>query len=215
MQFSVFKTATLDELALTSMDDTTHERLINEVQKQIVRRMRIPILQETHPFNTAAGTEDYPEPSDLGHVEQIVRLSATTNRPVARVIYKRKVVYDRTILLNDSNSIQSTPQIYTRWEGNMKLFPVPDAIYPMVLDYYELLADLVNPTDENVLLVDMWDVFLYGACARIARYNGDIDQLKEYQGLYQGELDVFEKDEIERKLGDFEPQSMGFQDADA
>lgn len=232
MQFSEFKTEVLDELDATGYSDAKLSRLVNRVQRRMMKKLRFPFLRAYKQYTLTIDQEWYSVPSDfsitksnpsgesaLGHVSTVHLLDSTTLRPSARIVYKDKAFYDRAYVLENAEKTSGAPAVYTRWheqvssvwEDHFAFFPIPNDTHAIRVDYYRLLDDLSADADENALLVTGYDAFLPGVCAELAGKLGDIDQAAHFTGQYNKETLEFKKDQIEIDMGDFEPDEIEFQ----
>lgn len=76
------------------------------------------------------------------------------------------------------------PREYAVVDGLLLLNPVPDGAENLVIRYYQKLNDLSADSDENDILTNYPDIYVYGALAHHAMLLGD-ERAGGWQGLYE------------------------------
>ena len=122
--------------------------------------------QKVGTFNTVANQEYYSS-SDLSDIPNIVRIDS------AMITYNgvKLPLQDAEYLSVDQeqNSTRvALPQVYTRYKNQLRLFPIPDAVYTVTLSYVYKFTELSADADTNSWLTDGEELIRQAAKKRIA-----------------------------------------------
>ncbi len=156
-------------------------------------------LIEASPFNTSAGTSDYPMPSDLWKIYS-VRKNDGIDYQISSVRQ-----HDFDIMFQSQNNITGFPYVNVAFniyrEGTIKLFPTPEGAYEILARYFKLLT---KPSGDDDFL-DMPQPFAtvpkYGAMARVADLVGEDNRY--WEGKFQeafAEMNTRDEDEPDEDL---------------
>ena len=104
-----------------------------------------PWLEErsTATLFTAADTRTVTPPSDMAYDLYMTVEVNSGKYPLTKKTqqYMEELYYDDTLT--------EQPFLYSFYDDVFYLYPIPDAIYELTLDYYEILAELSAGTDTN------------------------------------------------------------------
>lgn len=109
---------------------------------------------------------------------------------------------------------QAPPRYWARWAGQIILYPVPDAVYNLTIDYVRNVVAIVNPGDVPSIPEAYDDILVWGAVARSAvRQNNWLTRdfaVQQKESL----LNRMEAEEgIEQRQGPIEVTWTGFWDS--
>lgn len=153
---------------------------INRAFWDIVNKDMFKEVDLTAPFGTVAGTTTYPTPAVFDAVQHISILDPTSNQYVTLDPMDIRVYRDKQDL-NVSEFTQ--PTNYVRYGSNIILWPTPDKVYTIQVDYIQTLIDLV--AGGQFPIPREWDeIILYGAAWRVfSDVNGDMTRSQFYINL--------------------------------
>lgn len=150
-----------------------YKRLLNRGQREIANAKDWPFLIDfDNTFNTVAGTESYTLTET--NIKKLVNLRISTDGYEKRLIPVNYNEFTATYPHVDTASEQSTPNYYTQfgrsstYQMQIKLYPVPDAVYGILYDFYKEPTDMSDdadtpfiPTIYHDLLIDyvLWKCY--------------------------------------------------------
>lgn len=85
------------------------------------------------------------------------------------------------VLTNDTSG---KPRLYTINSGQIEFFPQPDASYMLTMVYYARIPAFSADTDDNWLLTNYPDVYLYGSLLQSAPYLAEDARIAIWAQLY-------------------------------
>jgi hypothetical protein len=71
---------------------------------------------------------------------------------------------------------------------NIKLYPTPDAVYEVGINYFRKLVTLSDTNTTNDILTEFPDLYLFGSCKEGAVFLNDTEQLGRFDSLYNAAL---------------------------
>ena len=163
--YSTMRTRIADELA--NDGDITSAQINYAIQDTIKQYERRPwwFNQKTATFSTVDGQEYYSS-SDLSDIPDIVQIIAATvtnnlKGPLKPVDYL-------TIDDEQDGSVEGEPRVFAYFKENIRLYPIPDAVYTITLSYIYRLTALSADGDSNAWTTDAEELIRSGAKRRIA-----------------------------------------------
>ena len=81
------------------------------------------------------------------------------------------------------------PAYYALTQGEIELYPTPDATYDLEMNYYARIPALSGSNATNWLLTYFPDAYLYGALLHSAPYLVDDARTQVWASLYQSAID--------------------------
>lgn len=162
---------------------TLTRRFLNEAQRRIARRVRVPQLEQTQTFTTVAGdgTVDLDE-----NVIRINSLRNTTDRdPLDDV---------GTDALDDFPSASGKPSSYATSGQELTLYPTPDAGYNLEVRYQSRPADLDDDGDVPQMGDDYADLLVTYARARLFRLEDDMELARLWMEDFETDLAKYATD---------------------
>lgn len=152
MDFAALRTETLahgfDPIAFTARIN----QYLNDAQSFIARRVNYYIDEATFPIATVAGTDTYAWPTDFARARSLF----DSDRNV-------EMVYVSLRRIDQSSVTSGAPTYYALTGANVRLYPVPDGVYNLVLRYWKLPAQLVNDSDTPTMPEDWHRLLWYWA----------------------------------------------------
>jgi hypothetical protein len=76
------------------------------------------------------------------------------------------------------------PRFYTHVEGSFEFFPTPDDTYTVRLHYYQRIPEISGTVNQNWLLRDHPDAYLYGALVHAAPFLVEDERTTTWAQLY-------------------------------
>lgn len=116
--------------------DADITRWANQAQIEIVNKN--PMIQATALSSSVKGQQTYPVPPDIIQIESIMY--------DGNILEPRNFEGVRT-QLGDENSTPGTPQLWYTWADQIYLWPIPDAVKQIAVNYSKAPTLLVNTND--------------------------------------------------------------------
>lgn len=164
--YSVMRARIADELA--NDGDITSAQINYAIQDTIKQYERRPWWwnQKTATMSTVASQEYYSS-SDLADLPDIVQIWSATVTSGSLKGPLRAVDY-QTIDDEQDGSVEGEPRVFAVFKENIRLFPIPDAVYTVTLSYIYRLTALSADDDSNAWTTDAEELIRSGAKRRIA-----------------------------------------------
>lgn len=124
-------------------------RWVNDAQRDIVNQNE-GILEKITTADAVLGQQDYTEPTDLFVLHSITYKRSADERGYFRLQYLSLQDFNQYVDGWDGSFYaNSRPQIYTRFGGTLKFFPIPDASFvgAIKLYYQRRPVDVANDGD--------------------------------------------------------------------
>ena len=93
------------------------------------------------------------------------------------------------------------PAYYALTQGEIELYPTPDATYDLEMNYYARIPALSGSNATNWLLTYFPDAYLYGALAHSAPYLGEDARMATWAALLQSAIDGIIRESEQAKFG--------------
>jgi len=93
------------------------------------------------------------------------------------------------------------PQYYAIIDGQIEVWPTPDADYTGELFYYTKVPELSSSNTTNWVLDHFHDVYLYGALMHASPYIVDDQRAQTWSALYQRGIDGINSNNNKAKFG--------------
>lgn len=144
---------------------TRVKRWLNEAQGRIASLLELPNLYTTYTLTTVQGTDTYP-------LSGVIRINGITN-PTTPV--ELTYVDDPADVeyYNQAGAGLGEPQHYTLTSSGIRLSPVPDAAYNLILDYYKSPSSLTDDSQTSDISSDYHDIMISYALSRAYRSEDD------------------------------------------
>lgn len=141
--FGALKTRIADEFVNESITTAQIENAIKSAVKHYEREA-FWFNQKVGTFATVAAQEYYTTAANAD-IPKIVRIDSMRSS-FGNVI--RAVSFDHIEQMQDG-SVTSAPGFYTRYKDQIRLYPIPDAVYTMTMAYIYKLTTLSADADTN------------------------------------------------------------------
>jgi hypothetical protein len=119
-------------------------------------------------------------------------------------IYNNSIWYDVQILPLEpylDNGVVGAPPVAASIVGNnLKFRPIPNAIYPLALDYYGKFTPLSDAAPTNWILDDHPDAYLYGALLQSAPYLGTDDRLSLWADGFNSVIQQINEEDVDKRF---------------
>ena len=93
------------------------------------------------------------------------------------------------------------PEYYALTQGEIELYPTPDATYDLEMNYYARIPALSGSNATNWLLTYFPDAYLYGALAHSAPYLGEDARMATWAVFLQSAIDGIIREGEQAKFG--------------
>lgn len=97
--------------------------------------------------------------------------------------------------------VTGKPKYYALTQGEIELYPTPDATYNLEMNYYARIPALSGSNASNWMLSYHPDAYLYGALAHSAPYLGEDVRTQTWAALYQNAIGGLVKESEQAKFG--------------
>lgn len=186
-----------------TVEDSVYLDFVNEAQRQICRLGRFWFQRASTDINTVADTQDIDLPAELLEVIAVGRFvqgspgDYTTLDPIdvksARNLFSSD---DRGSPQFYSVNVQSATTGLEQWD----LWPIPDAVYTVRIDYWRYLPDLA--TGGSNILTLRYPMILVHKATMIALSDLMEDEFLAMQTqLFENEMARLRSENVRRELG--------------
>jgi len=127
-----------------------------------------------------------------------IRLSLTQGNTFELKQISQSQLLDRR---SQAANTSGRPQYYALTQGEIEVFPTPDAGYTLEIVYYEKAPTLSDSTTTNWILDNYPSVYLYGSMLHTAPFLKDDARLQIWASLYQQGVASINGDEEKAKFG--------------
>jgi hypothetical protein len=159
--------------------------LLNSSYRRVCAYRRWPWLEsQTASIATVNGTSAY----NLSTIADFLFLDAVRSEQGTNYYeleYKDPQTF-RTLQHNYRD--RSTPEYWTREGEQIKIWPTPDGIYTLTIDYIKRPTDLANDTDVPLIPVNYRDILIWGAIMELTFRERDTYTYQLAEQQYQGRL---------------------------
>lgn len=161
---------------------------INTAYRRVLNARRYwPFLAAATTFPTVAGTSLYTVSATDAATFDAVRLLDPSSNLTYEVDFKPRQELE-TLVANNSPAYNDTPDYWTRRGDQIQLWPAPNKVYTVQLDYTSHPAKLVNDADTLVIPRNWVDVVLWASIVEIATRQRDWQTAGQAEARYQAEL---------------------------
>jgi hypothetical protein len=174
--------ALADDFAPSKHRDNA-KRFLNEAQRRVFRRVRVPSGEQETTFDTVAGTASY----DLDAA--VVRTNSI------RLVGDRVDLDERAIDQIDT-SVASTgkPAAYAHVAGTVVLYPTPDGVYTLTVRFQAGAATMDDDADAPSIGCDYADLLVAYARSRLFRLEDDFEMAQAWMTDFERELNLYASD---------------------
>ncbi len=194
----------------TDSADAQNE-MINSYYRRVIGMRRWPFLEASGTFPTVVGTGTYNMPAllpDLLHI-RAVRAEIGTKYPA--LTYRDQEDFRDYEHADRSNG---SPMYWTRIGNAIRLWPKPDRVYTITVDYVKDAPDLVGDSDVTQIPSAYQDVLVWGPIIDLAYRERDYAGMKEARANYQSLVnDMINEYGLRQQQTSSEVASSGYWDA--
>jgi hypothetical protein len=166
--------------------DAEQLQFLNDTYREVHSKGRWEFLEaQDSSMSTVVGTNIYAWPMTNFRNVDAVRLTSTDTDQNTNLEYMAKQDF------RDKENIdleRSTPEYWTQIAGELHLWPYPDSVYTVVIDYIIEPPDLVNPSDIPIIPTAYHDVLVWGALRSMAYRDRDVYSFMNSSGQYESRL---------------------------
>jgi hypothetical protein len=141
--FGLLKSRIADEFVNDAQDYNQIEKAIKSAIKHYEREA-FWFNQKVGTFATVAAQEYYTTAANAD-IPDIVRIDSVRSSEGNLL---RAVSFDHVEQMQDG-SVSGPPGFYTRYQNQIRLYPIPDAVYTVTMAYIYKLAELSDDSDTN------------------------------------------------------------------
>lgn len=119
------------------------------------RVLRIRAMESKQTASTVAGQQNLALPTNYIQMRNV----QMNTSPVTPMQYVTPEIFDRLY----GGSATGTPKFYSIIANELQLGPTPDTVQTIEMLFYKKFNALVNDSDDNWVLINAPDVYLYGS----------------------------------------------------
>jgi hypothetical protein len=119
------------------------------------RVLRIRAMESKQTASTVAGQQNLALPTNYIQMRNV----QMNTSPVTPMQYVTPEIFDRLY----GGSATGTPKFYSIIANELQLGPTPDTVQTIEMLFYKKFDSLVNDSDDNWVLINAPDVYLYGS----------------------------------------------------
>jgi len=119
------------------------------------RVLRIRAMESKQTASTVAGQQNLALPTNYIQMRNV----QMNTSPVTPMQYVTPEIFDRLY----GGSATGTPKFYSIIANELQLGPTPDTVQTIEMLFYKKFSALVNDSDDNWILINAPDVYLYGS----------------------------------------------------
>lgn len=173
---------------LSKSDATTRNRVknwINLGQSDFVLREQWPFREVTGSLSTIQGTQEYDLSDSFADLdEQNITSVALQGSNQQKLVYWpfSQLRADKPDFDQDAQGI---PERYYLKGGKIGLWPVPNAVYTIAIDYSNVPTELSDDSDTPILPVNYRESLIHYALSMEHDYNTDPDLAQKAMNRYE------------------------------
>lgn len=191
-----------------------YKRLLNRGQREIANANDWGMLVDfDNTFNTVAGTEGYTLTET--NIKKLVNLRISTDGYEQRLEPVNYDVFTAMYPHVDTATERSTPNLYTQngrsstYQVQIKLYPVPDATYGIIYDFYKEPTDMSDDADVPFFPAMYHDLLIEYAMWKSYQQVRDGQMAQVFQAQFQNGLrkmigDYRSNGSVEAQMIDYE-----------
>jgi hypothetical protein len=154
------------------------DRQLNRCQTLIAQKVNFRELFDVEAYSTVNGTGSYALPTDYMRLESLI--DSTNSDPLLQITTSD---YDDL----PASTSRGRPTNYVIDRTNIKLYPIPDAVYSLSLRFYRYPATMTASQNSEVPEVATGVLTRY-ALARCFERENDTNQATYHWGQYEKEM---------------------------
>lgn len=148
-------------------------------------------LEETATAPTVEDQIDYDPPTDLDTNKIFKIYDRTQDRTYEFVPFNQfREQYP------DPSTDTGNPRIWTYFDGQIKLFPVPSSVFQIYIEYIQTITNLADNTNSTEVPVKYDQVIIDGVLTYSYRFDRDLGDLGAQVQLYEAGIQRMIKDNL-------------------
>lgn len=156
---------------------STRDAYINIAYKQFCNEENWPFRESIDTsINTVSGTRSYAAPAAMNMPLSIWLDEINSPNKLAAITRKERE------MMNFSGNAK--PQYYFQFASSIQLYPIPDQVYNLIIEYQSKITDLSSGTDVPIFDSDFHYLIPLLAASMLKRTSGGTD-VTEGDNLYQ------------------------------
>ena len=165
--------------------DKIPDKLVFNIMTDVSRRLAEETLciEQSEDLTVVAGTELYDEPDGFYRMKHLKVPSGAL-----LVLQESEIDEINTIRTDIPNSFAQAPTYFYRWNGQIGLFPAPQAAGTYTVYYYALPVTELSTSVSPATPYYMDDAIKYGVLAELLPILGKDNQGVMYRQFYEGQL---------------------------
>lgn len=169
-----------DPIAFTARID----QYLNDAQFLVARRVDYYVDDATFAINTVAGTDTYLWPTDFAR-----------GRSLFDDVRNLELQYVSIRAIDQSNGASGAPLYYAFIGSTVRLYPIPDGVYNLVLRYWKLPNTLVADSDTPTMPADWHRLLWYWAVKECYAAEDDSQTSQYWEQMFNIGLSNFAADQ--------------------
>ena len=190
--YSELKAAIANFLARDDLTSVIPD-FISLAEGRMSRELETRSQETRHDISTVSGTEFYTLPTDLREIRE-AKLETT---PITVLDYMSPVSIDRAY----SSAGTGKPKAFSVVGSEIRLRPVPDAVYTLEITYIGSITALSDSNASNTILSRHPDIYLSGSLAEAYTYLLDEQRALVYDQKFTRAIEEIAKDEERAHYG--------------
>lgn len=173
---------------INKSDTTTRNRIKNWINlgyHDFVLRELWPFREVTDTFDTVAGTQEYTLSSEFTDIDlQNIISVAIQGASLVKLPY---IPFNQLRASQPDFDYQSAavPQSYYIKAGKIGLWPAPDAVYTIAVDYYKVPTELSSDSDTPIIPVAYREALMQYAISLEQDFNDSPDLAQKAMNRYE------------------------------
>lgn len=161
------------------------ENWVNEAQHLIARQVEGPEFQKNVPVQLVVNQYIYALPADFARVQDVIYPAMSTRLEPTDI---------QDFDVTDVTQVLGPPSRYALDQGNLFLFPNPQAADILTMRYIAVPPTLVNDTDVPVLNPNYLHLLVRYGLIRAFEAEDDYEASQQFQTVWEKQLDAYATD---------------------
>ena len=196
---------------------------INDTRRDLALKYDFNYLYEEATLSTESGSARYALPADyLGHLtifcnyKKLERVGAREFDSLGETDSSASNFYPLLPTEDSTTDVDNTgsPDYYIDRGMEIDLYPVPDKVYTLSLNYYAQPSDWTKGDDSDYISTFHPEAIIFGSALRGALYLDDEAKKTSYAAAYDAAIKEMIQNEKRRGGADKRPRMKDYQDFD-
>lgn len=192
--YGILKSSVRNAVNKTNLDGEISASV--QMAIQFYENTRFYFNEQRATLNTTAGGEFYAQPLDFLFSDSLVLSAQSSRYQLVRKPYSWFEEFQTS-----SPPFRGTPEYYSEYQTQFRLYPVPDASNTMYLSYVKQLSALSADGDSNAWTTDAFDMILGRSGWRVMLlFMRDTEKASMFQALEQSEYARLNTLSVQRQM---------------